>query len=257
MLHKTDISILIVTHNHGDYIEKLLHSLHHFGYTNVYICDAASSDNTVSLLQDSPYTKQLLLKDTLESFSKNNNDLIRFFELNTPYFLLLNPDVYFDEDFLAILYNEMNNDSSVGIIAPLIKYPDGKIQTTWKKFPSINQVIKKRIGLRRTSDELQQKSGIIDWCLGACILIRGTFLKPNGYLLDERYRLYCEDVDICFEAKNRKYQVIGCDKTFVFHHLNELSTKKIFSKYNWWNITSILKFALKWNSKFIFKKSLK
>lgn len=255
MLHKTDISILIVTHNHGDYIEKLLNALSHFEYTNVYICDAASHDQTVAILKDSPYSKQVLFKSELESFSKNNNDLIRSFGLNTPYFLLLNPDVYFEEDFLAVLYHEIHNDSSIGVIAPLVKYPDGKIQTTWKKFPSVIQVMKKRIGLRRTFDEVQQKAGVIDWCLGACMLIRGTFLKQNGYLLDERYRLYCEDVDICFEAKTKKYKVIGCDKTFVFHHLNELSAKKIFSKYNRWNIISIFKFALKWNYKFIFKKS--
>ncbi|HRO76248.1 MAG TPA: glycosyltransferase family 2 protein [Crocinitomicaceae bacterium] len=254
MPHKTDISILIVTHNHGDYIAKLLNDLHRFGYTNVYICDAKSQDQTVNLLKESPYSKQILIKDKLEGFSKNNNDLIRFFKLNTPYYLLLNPDVYLEEDFLAVLYSEMNTHSSIGIIAPMVKYPNGSVQTTWKKFPSVLQVFKKRLGLAKAIDEKQQKSGVIDWCLGACMLIRSSFLKKNGNLLDERYRLYCEDVDICFEAKMCGFQVIGSDKTFVYHHLNELSAKNIFSKYNWWNIVSIFKFALKWNYKFICKK---
>lgn len=254
MLHKTDVSILIVTHNHRDYISRLLDDLNRFGCTNVFICDAASTDQTKELLLSSPYHKQVLLKSHLEGFSKNNNDLIRHFKLNTPYFLLLNPDVYLETDFIRVLYEEMKSDPSIGIIAPMIKYPNGTVQTTWKKYPSVFQVLKKRMGLRRATDEKQQESGEIDWCLGACMLITQDLLKNNNSLLDERYRLYCEDVDICFEAKMKGYKVIGSDNTFVYHHLNELSAKSIFSKYNWWNIVSILKFALKWNFKFIFKK---
>lgn len=254
MNHKEEISILIVTHNHESYISKLLSSLEMFDYKNVYICEAASTDNTAELIKNSTYTNNVLYKKDLEGFSKNNNDLIRHFNLKSNYYLLLNPDVYFTEDFIQVLFEKLNTDNSIGIIAPLIKYPDNSIQTTWKKFPSILEVVKKRLGLRKASDETQQTSGEIDWCLGACMLIRKSFIKDNNQLLDERYRLYCEDVDICFEAKTKGLKVIGTDSTFVYHHLNELSAKNIFSKYNWWNIKSIVKFAMKWNLKFILKK---
>ena len=253
MLHKTNISILVVTHNHASYIERLLNSLELFDYHNVYICDAASSDETVKILESSIFSKNTLFKNKLEGFSKNNNDLIRHFNLETSYYLLLNPDVYFDEDFMKILFDEIESDKTIGIITPLVKYPNGIIQTTWKRFPNFLQVILKRIGLRKTSVEKQQESGIIDWCLGACLLIRSSFVKEDHSLLDERYRLYCEDVDICFEAKVKDLKVIGCDKTQVYHHLKELSSKNIFSKYNWWNIISIMKFAAKWNFKFLLK----
>ena len=254
MSHKDCISILIVTHNHKDFIKKLLDSLEKFEYTNVFICDAASTDGTQHILRDSKFNKKVIEKSKLESFSKNNNDLIRHFNLSSEYYLLLNPDLYFNEDFIIKLHNVAKSDSSFGIVAPEVHYPDGKLQITWKKFPSVIQVFKKRVGLISTKNEIQMLDREIDWCLGACMLINKQFLKKGGSLLDERYRLYCEDVDICFEAHQRNLKVIGEKNAVVYHHLNELSSKRIFSKYNYWNICSIFKFALKWNYKYFANK---
>jgi N-acetylglucosaminyl-diphospho-decaprenol L-rhamnosyltransferase len=250
---KNDISILIVTHNHEDFIGNLIKCLEKFEYSNVYICDANSSDKTLEILKKSSFSKNLLSKSKLESFSRNNNDLIRKFNLSTKYYLLLNPDLFFDHDFIKSLYYKMESDSSIGIATPTIFYPNKNLQVTWKKFPSVAQVIKKRLGLFKTDDEIQSISDDIDWCLGACMLISSRLLKPNATLLDERYRLYCEDVDICFEAKQKNLKVKGVKEAYAYHHLNEMSSKKIFSKYNYWNICSIFKFALKWNYKYLIK----
>jgi N-acetylglucosaminyl-diphospho-decaprenol L-rhamnosyltransferase len=253
MKSKEEIAILIVTHNHKDYIQLLLNSLEKFNYKNVFICDAFSNDGTLNILKNSVYKDNLLEKNKLEGFSKNNNDLIRYFNLNFEYFLLLNPDVYFDTDFIKILHEVIVKDPKIGIAAPILKYPNGNIQTTWKSFPSPIQVLKKRLGFLSAVNEIQLVDSNLDWCLGACMLIRKSFVKNNKSLLDERYRLYCEDVDICFEAKQKKMKVKGVKEAIAFHHLNELSAKFVFSKYNYWNIKSIIKFAMKWNFKYIFR----
>lgn len=250
MNFKQDISILVVTHNHEDFIGKLINSLEQFNYTNAFFCDANSSDNSLKIIQNSSFSNNLLQKTVLEGFSKNNNDLIRHFNLNSKYYLLVNPDLYFDEDFIFKLYQVMENDNAIGIATPLIYYPNKTIQITWKKFPSVMHVVKKRAGFIKSDDEIQMKSGVIDWCLGACMLISNKLIKNNGTLLDERYRLYCEDVDICFEAKQKKLKVIGVKEAHAYHHLGNKNTKFIFSKYNYWNIKSILKFAFKWNVKY-------
>lgn len=254
MKHKEDISILIVTHNHKDYISNLLSCLDKFSYENVYVCDANSTDGTAEILQNSKYQKSIIFKKKLESFSKNNNDLIKTFKLKTKYFLLLNPDVFFDIDFLKILHQKMEYDEKIGIAVPLIYYPNGEIQPTWKNFPSVINVIKKRIGLLKTSDEVNTKDSNIEWALGACMLISNKLLKNNNELLDERYRLYCEDVDICFETHHKGFKVVAIKESYIYHHLNEKSTKNLFSKYNYWNIASIIKFALKWNINYYARK---
>ena len=100
---------------------------------------------------------------------------------------------------------------------------------TWKNFPNFLTVFKKRIGLTKAINEKQMEGPNIDWCLGACMLINNKLLKAGARLLDERYRLYCEDIDICFEAHQKNMKVIGDNTTYVFHNLNEKSSKNIFN----------------------------
>lgn len=254
MTAEEDISVLVVSHNHSDYISKLLKSLIEFGIKNVYFCDAKSTDDTTEKLLKSPYAKNVLLKNNIEGFSKNNNDLIRHFNLDSKYYLLLNPDTYFDTNFIDVLYNYAEKNDAIGIVTPLVKYPNGKLQTTWKAYPNFLTVIKKRLGILKAIEERQMSGPEIDWCLGACMLINKVLLKPNGTLLDERYRLYCEDIDICFEAKSKALKVLGVKETYIYHHLNETSSKNIFSKYNIWNIQSIAKFIMKWNASYFQRK---
>ncbi|MFB9051977.1 glycosyltransferase [Formosa undariae] len=253
MTQENQISILVVTHNHVEYIGQLLKSLIDFNVQNVFFCDAKSTDGTVEKLLKSPYKDNILLKEVLEGFSKNNNDLIRHFNLETRYYMLLNPDTYFDTNFIQVLYNFIKKDNTIGIVTPVLKYPNGDIQKTWKAFPNFINVVRKRLGLLKANNEIQMVGPNIDWCLGACMLIHNQFLKPNKTLLDERYRLYCEDIDICFEAHSRGLKVIGINQTYIYHHLNETSAKNIFSKYNVWNVSSIIKFIIKWNVQY-FKK---
>lgn len=243
----------MVTHNHSNYIKKLINSLIQFGYTEVYFCDAKSSDDTYEKLSNSPFKNKILKKDTLEGFSKNNNDLIRHFELKSKYFLLLNPDTYFDVDFLKVLSAKMESNQEIGIVTPLLKYPNGDLQITWKHFPNFINVLKKRLGFLKAKSEKQMEGPEIDWCLGACMLISNRLMKKENTLLDERYRLYCEDIDICFEAYVKDMKVIGISDTYVYHNLHESSSKNIFSKYNFWNISSITKFISKWNWKYLRK----
>lgn len=251
MEYENEISILIVTHNHGEFIDKLIDSLINFDYKNVYFCDANSTDGTLDKLRKSPFRERIFVKSVLEGFSKNNNDLIRHFKLDSNYFLLLNPDTYFDVDFLSVLYLKIGADRNIGIVAPLLRYPNGHLQVTWKKFPNLFNVIKKRLGLLKSKSEVQMEGPEIDWCLGACMLISKRLMKEKNNLLDERYRLYCEDIDICFETHQKKMKVLGVASTYIYHSLNESSSKDIFSKYNRWNLMSIGKFMIKWNWKYL------
>src|SRR5690606_7913028 len=106
------------------------------------------------------------------------------------YFLLLNPDTFFESNFVVDLLAVMEADNSIGIACPILKYPDGRIQTTWKMFPSFANVVKKRLGVMKAEQEFQMKGPIIEWCLGACMLISTKLMKNGQTLLDERYRLY-------------------------------------------------------------------
>jgi GT2 family glycosyltransferase/glycosyltransferase involved in cell wall biosynthesis len=245
-----DYSILIVTYNSEKELPRLLQSLVKFSYSNIYVCDAASTDNTVAILETHFDSKNLLKKPFLEGFSKNNNDLIRHFNLNSDYYFVLNPDTFFEMDIVTPMIRFCEENKEYAIVTPQLLYPSGAIQKSWKVFPNFFQVFLKRLGIIGIEREQLQAAGDIDWCLAAGILISAKFIQERGFLFDERYRLYCEDIDICLDAHLRGYKVYAMENVFLYHALGEKSSKNIFSKYNYWNIQSIIRFFLKWNFRY-------
>ena len=69
MKNNNDIAILVVTHNHEEYIDKLIGSLIKFNLNNTFFCDAVSTDGTLEKLKNSPFKDNILVKNKLEGFS--------------------------------------------------------------------------------------------------------------------------------------------------------------------------------------------
>lgn len=255
------IAILIVTHNHQEYIKNLIDSCKCMPGISKYICDAASTDQTLETIKSEISGRSdffILPKDILEGFSKNNNDLVREFQLFDHNFLLINPDCHFDEKSLSEFINISASIDGLGISAPEVHYPDGRIQTTWRKYPSLYSFFHRRFVKPTSTPANHYISKVksvnafqIEWALGALLYISNDLLiKNNNNLFDERYRLYCEDADLCLSAYANNLKVIGIPMDGIYHALQEKSSSR-FSKYNYWNVTSGIKFMLKWNYRYL------
>lgn len=258
-LRESRIAILIVTHNHQDYVKDLIDSCKKIPEIHKYICDAASTDNTLVTLRSEIGSRSdfhILAKEKLEGFSKNNNDLVRNFRLLDCDFLLINPDCYFSEDSFREFITKAASIDNLGVAAPQIHYPDGRAQVTWRKYPSIYSFFYRRFinSLDSPINQYASSSGNgifnIEWALGAFLYVSNNFLRSNNFnLFDERYRLYCEDADLCLSAYHHELKVVGIPNNGIYHALQEKSRKKL-SKFNYWNFTSGIKFMCKWNFRY-------
>jgi GT2 family glycosyltransferase len=56
----------------------------------------------------------------------------------------------------------------------------------------------------------------VDWVSGACLLIRREVLAAVG-LLDERFFLYTEDVDLCAAVRARGHSVLFAPQATIVH----------------------------------------
>lgn len=251
-------AILIVTHNHANYVTSLIESCRKLPHVDKYICDAASTDGTAEKLEediagDSSF--HIIKKSILEGFSKNNNDLVRAFSLQNRNLILINPDCHFEEEAFLKFIELTAAVEGLGVAAPKLHYPNGRIQVSWRKFPSLKEFIKNRLPGKKPSTEnhfiRELEKGIFDieWALGALLFISKDL--NDSPPLDERYRLYCEDSDICMKSHALGFRVVGIDIPGFYHALQEKSSTKLLSKFNYWNICSGLKFALKWNLSYL------
>lgn len=155
------------------------------------------------------------------------------------YFLIINPDVNVGQDFFELLKNF--SDQEVGIVAPAICHQqnnqtmyglDGFVDWKYAKSTHYNQ-------------SFLPKSRSIDsqFVTFACVLISREVIKKVG-TLDERYFMYCEDVDYCLTVKNHGFKIILDSSVLVGHNTSSsfaIPTQKLPISFR-----SQLKFIAKW-----------
>ena len=126
--------------------------------------------------------------------------------------LLLNPDAEVEPGSIRALQDGLARLPDAGIVAPRLLDADGSLVLSAYPFLSPLDVAWRHLQLRRylpdlvtgrycraTLDPARVDPVPVDWAQGACWLIRRAMLDQVG-LLDERFFLYAEEVDLARRA---------------------------------------------------------
>jgi GT2 family glycosyltransferase len=238
-----DLSIIIVNYNAAPYLKRALASIQlHLRNVRYEICvvDNASTDESSNVLLNFPQVR-VIKNDKNLGFSTAVNQGLR----NTTglFVLWLNPDAEILDEGLVAILRYMNDHPDVGIIGPRILNPDGSIQLSCRSFPSYDAGLFNRYSLLTRlfpnnrfsrnylkSDQDHSVITDVDWVSGACLLHRRQLLLRPGFL-DEKFFMYCEDVDFCLRATQARWKVQYHPGASVLHHIaassKQLPTKTI------------------------------
>ncbi len=94
-----------------------------------------------------------------------------------------------------------------------------------------------------------------DWIGGAFMAFKAaSFEKLGGF--DESYFMYYEDTDICHRAKNEGMKIVYNPEFYIVHEAKR-DGRKIFSKPFLWNLTSMIKYFMKFPPKCILGNNYK
>ncbi len=251
------LSVITVTHNHANYIEKCLDALvpeleRLDG--EVIVVDNRSDDESAAITQQYPSVK-LHINNKRRGFSANNNYGMAL--AKGRYLLLLNPDTEVQPRALETLIAFMDAHPQVGMCGAQLLFPDGTIQPSPRRFPTLGSVIARRTPLRiflRQSvlnqhhlmgDLDHGKTQSVDWLLGACMFIRREVLETVGPL-DEGYFLYVEDIDWARRMHDANWQVYYVPTAQIIHHHIAVSDKKLWSRYMWIHFKSMVRYTRKY-----------
>jgi hypothetical protein len=145
------------------------------------------------------------------------------------YILLLNPDTEIVGDALTMMVEYTDQHPQVGALGPQLLNPDGSIQSSRRRFPTLataflestilqqwfpdNAVLRRYYVLDRPDGEVQE----VDWVTGACLLARRETIEEVG-LLDEGFFMYSEELDWCRRIKAQGWEVVYLPTARVIHH---------------------------------------
>jgi len=222
------LAIIVVTYNSAQEIGPCLESI--VGHTDPFpttitVVDNASTDGTAGLVRDGWPGVQLIASPTNVGFSRANNLGIR--ATRGDYVLLLNPDTVAPPGAIQTLVRGLAAQPDAAIAGARLLSPTGFPELSWgepigpwnelrrKVFSSLYYRKIRRIV--RKVDKLSRQARVVAWVSGACMVIRRADLEAVG-LLDERYFMYTEDVDLCVAMKQRGRTVLYVAGAEVLHY---------------------------------------
>jgi hypothetical protein len=223
----------------------------------VIVVDNASTDDSAGMVREWFPQVYLIANDENLGFTRGNNQALRTLgfdhwrleirdcrsggteDASLPrYVLLLNPDTEIADDALVTMIEFMDSHPDVGVVGPQLRFPDGTIQSSRRRFPSLataflestvvqqgwpnNPITHRYYVLDQPDDAIQD----VDWVVGACLMARREAIAEVG-LLDEDFFMYSEELDWCRRIKNRGWRVVYLPTAQVIHHEGKSSEQVV------------------------------
>lgn len=212
-----DLSVVIVHYNTPDLLCQCLISLHSipcaFSFETIVIDNASQSPGIAALWEEFP-TVEFHFNPKNLGFARTCNQGIRMGQGR--YLMLLNPDALIDGRGMAEMVEFMDAHPDTGISAPQLLNPDGSLQYSCRRFPSLRAILLRasrldRLFPRPVAEYLMMEwdhdsAQAVDWVIGACMVLRQEALDSVG-LLDEGFFMYYEDIDLCYRMKQGGWKV--------------------------------------------------
>lgn len=248
------ISVVIVCTNERELLQTCLASIFDAPPTlpmEVIVVDNASTDGSADMVKERFPSCRIITNQHRLGFAPNNNLGIR--EARGHYLLLINSDAWVRPGAIDALVRFMDEHPRVGICGPRIFNPDGTLQLSCRRFPTVRSVLARRVPLFRwllpkgiltehlMEDWDHDSERPVDWLLSACLLVRQQAIDEVG-IMDDAYFLYAEDVDWCWRMWQHGWQVYYVPEAEAFHHYRRFSARNMLSKKTLIHIRSLLHF---------------
>ena len=141
-----------------------------------------------------------------------------------------------------------------GVAAPRLVYPDGRHQPSRRRFPTVSGTIVRRTPLRSVLGGTQRRHYGLDqhpseptesdWLLGAFLVLRREMLDELGGF-DEKFRLYGEDIDLCYRAAKAGWERWYVPQAAVIHAHRAETDRRFLTRRTLWHWRGIARFVRK------------
>tara|TARA_B100001059_G_C17772041_1_gene549018 strand:+ start:477 stop:1376 length:900 start_codon:yes stop_codon:yes gene_type:complete len=211
-----DITLILVTYRSENLIKKNLEILKKFP---VIIVDNSNSEELNLIV--SKFDNIKLIRSSINlGYGKANNLAISY--SNTPFILIVNPDIILNEDSIKLLFkNFLNDPENIGILGPSLFDPNMNRRTNG----SISYIDHlKGVRISNSKNNIPLGNTCCKFLMGCCYLMnKDFFLSLGGF--DKDFFMYFEDNDLCDRAINKGKYIMEVPLS-KFIHLENSSTKK-------------------------------
>jgi GT2 family glycosyltransferase len=132
--------------------------------------------------------------------------------------LLLNSDAWLDDGALDELVRFLDANPRAAVVAPRLRYPDGRLQRSVRGFPTLWRIATEYLFLRKLAPRSRALNAFYagpvthdepvaaDWIMGAIWLVRREAVEEVGPA-DDRFFLFSEETDWAWRLRAAGWQV--------------------------------------------------
>lgn len=237
-----DVSIITVSWNVCSLLRDCLLSVDRSRAAinlEMIVVDSGSTDGSPEMVaKEFPWVTLITRKENL-GFPKGNNLGIK--EARGRFILLLNPDTVVLEDALYQMVAYMDQNIAVGGLGAQLLNPDGTIQSSRRRFPTIWTAVFESTWLQGFAPAAVNRAYFVqdlpideitdvDWVTGACLMVPRRVIDHVG-LLDEAYFMYSEELDWCRRIKEAGWRVVYFPPAKIIHYIGKSSEQAVTARH--------------------------
>lgn len=210
-------TLIVLAWNRWDLTKRCLDTLAatDLSGAEVIVVDNGSTDETPEELQNYPWLR-VLRNDTNLGYVRGNNVGIAAADQESDVVLLNNDLEFMQGDWLQRLRACAHSADDVGVVGCRLRLPDGRLlhagayilpDTLWGQ--QIGS-LQKDIGQYTSTRDAEA-------VVFACVYIKREVVRAIGPL-SEHFHSYFEDIDYCFQAREKGFRTLLCGDVTIIHH---------------------------------------
>lgn len=217
-----DCSLIIVTHNHRQHIERCLSSIYEMS-PEIIIVDNNSTDGTVEFIkQKYPEIKVIENHENL-GYGTSVNIGVNYSDKK--YLVISNPDIWVEDNFVLELVKPLLDDKDLITTPKTLTYDGSQINTCGNILHFTGLTFTRGLGAEK--EDFNQASfvpGLSGVCFAIC---RDLFLEIGGF--DESIFLYMEDAELSWNINSRGLKILYVPSSIVYHdYVFKVPAEKIY-----------------------------
>lgn len=241
MIHHPSAAVVILNWNGKNYLQQFLPSVMQSTYPDlqVIVADNASTDDSISFLQNNYPQIKIITNKTNEGFASGYNTALK--QVQADYFILLNSDIEVTPRWIEPVITLMEGDRTIAACQPKLLAFHNKKQFEYAGasggwiddygYP---------FSRGRVFDVCEDDNGQYDdvqpvfWASGAAFFVRANvFNEMKGF--DAFFFAHQEEIDLCWRMQLSGYKIYVCPQSVVYHvgggTLHKSNPKKVYLNY--------------------------
>ena len=224
---KCTVSFVIPNWNHRQLLHECISSIYNtIGYMSheIIVVDNASTDDSARHIKETFPEVIWVQNDTNRGYAKAINQGVELSKGD--YLFLLNNDVELMGNTSERLGFFLSEHPDAGAVAPLLYYPDGRLQISCRRFPTPPAILLEKLGSNKIGPYFRLKltpeehlaGGKILQPMSSALMIKRECWNAVGPM-DERFFIFFNDVDWCYRVyQNTSYKIYLCPEAKAIHH---------------------------------------